>query len=295
MNLRAAKMKFGILMELTKPGISGLVLVSTSIGFYLGSKTAGGAEMGLYLMLLLGSALSAGGVAALNEYWERDLDAKMMRTKDRPLPSGRLTPREALLFAVGISSLGIAILTFAVHPGTGLLALLTLTTYIFVYTPLKRRTTWNTVIGALPGALPPLGGWLAATGELAPGAWALFLILFAWQIPHFLAIATIYRDDYRLGGMQMLPAMPNSSRATAAHIMVFSLILLVASMLPTYYNLTGPLYLTGAVILGMMLLGYAAAAARNQVAPQARKLMFASIVYLPALLAIMVADLEFFG
>ena len=294
MKLQAAKLKIGAFMELTKPGISAMVLVSTSIGYYLGSKTVGGMQTGLYLMLLLGSALSAGGVAALNEYWERNLDAKMMRTKTRPLPSGRLAPREALLFAVGISFLGIAILTWGVHPGTGLLALLTLMTYIFVYTPLKRITTWNTVIGALPGALPPLGGWLAATGELAPGAWALFLILFAWQIPHFLAIATIYREDYRLGGMKMLPSMPNGSRATAGHIMVFSLILLAASMLPAFYNLTGPVYLTGAVILGIIMLGYAAAAARNQVVPQARKLMFASIVYLPALLAIMVADLEFF-
>lgn len=295
MKLEAAKLKLTALYELTKPRIALLVLVSTSSGYYLGGKMAGSAQLGPYLLLLLGSALSAGGVAALNEYWERDLDAKMMRTKARPLPSGRLTPREALWFGVGISTLGIAMLTIWVHPGTGALALLTLITYIFVYTPLKRRTTWNTVIGSLPGALPPLGGWMAATGELAPGAWALFLILFAWQVPHFLAIATIYRDDYRLGGMLMLPSMPDGSRSTAGHIMLFSLLLLFASVLPALYNLTGIVYFWGALALGLMLLGYATAAARNQVAPQARKLMFASIIYLPALLALMVADLELFG
>ncbi len=287
--------KWGAFWELTKPGISMMVLVSTSIGYYLGSKSIGVSDGGLFLLLLAGSALSAAGVATLNEYIERHIDGRMRRTQRRPLPSGRLTAREALLFGTVVSVAGIGLLTLFVHPGTGLLALITLLTYIFVYTPLKRYTTWNTIVGAIPGALPPLGGWMAATGGLAPGAWALFTILFAWQIPHFLAIATIYRDDYRRGGLLMLPAVDDGERATAWHIVLFSLLTLGGSLAPALLNLTGAAYLLGALALGIMFLGYSVAAARDQAAGPARRLMFASIIYLPALLAVMVADLEIFG
>ena len=287
--------KLGAFWELTKPGITTMVLVSTSIGYYLGGKSIGAADGGLFLLLLAGSALSAAGVATLNEYVERGIDGRMRRTQRRPLPSGRLSAREALLFGVLVSVAGIGILTLFVHPGTGLLAFITLMTYIFVYTPLKRHTTWNTIIGAIPGALPPLGGWLAATGDLAPGAWALFVILFAWQIPHFLAIATIYRDDYRRGGLLTLPGVADGERATAWHIILFSLLTLGGSLMPVLLNLTGVAYLVGALVLGIMFLRYSVAAARDQVAGPARRLMFASIIYLPALLAVMVADLEIFG
>ena len=295
MNAKRWKEKLGAFWELTKPGITSMVLVSTSIGYYLGGKSIGAADGGLFLLLLAGSALSAAGVATLNEYVERHIDGRMRRTQRRPLPSGRLSAREALLFGVLVSVAGIGMLTLFVHPGTGLLAFITLVTYIFVYTPLKRHTTWNTIIGAIPGALPPLGGWLAATGELAPGAWALFVILFAWQIPHFLAIATIYRDDYRRGGLLMLPAVADGERATAWHIILFSLLTLGGSLMPVLLNLTGVAYLVGALVLGIMFLRYSVAAARDQVAGPARRLMFASIIYLPALLAVMVADLEIFG
>ena len=295
MNAKRWKEKLGAFWELTKPGITSMVLVSTSIGYYLGGKSIGAADGGLFLLLLAGSALSAAGVATLNEYVERHIDGRMRRTQRRPLPSGRLSAREALLFGVLVSAAGIGMLTLFVHPGTGLLAFITLVTYIFVYTPLKRHTTWNTIIGAIPGAMPPLGGWLAATGELAPGAWALFVILFAWQIPHFLAIATIYRDDYRRGGLLMLPAVADGERATAWHIILFSLLTLGGSLMPVLLNLTGVAYLVGALVLGIMFLRYSVAAARDQVAGPARRLMFASIIYLPALLAVMVADLEIFG
>ena len=295
MNAKRWKEKLGAFWELTKPGITSMVLVSTSIGYYLGGKSIGVADGGLFLLLLAGSALSAAGVATLNEYVERHIDGRMRRTQRRPLPSGRLSAPEALLFGVLVSAAGIGMLTLFVHPGTGLLAFITLVTYIFVYTPLKRHTTWNTIIGAIPGAMPPLGGWLAATGELAPGAWALFVILFAWQIPHFLAIATIYRDDYRRGGLLMLPAVADGERATAWHIILFSLLTLGGSLMPVLLNLTGVAYLVGALVLGIMFLRYSVAAARDQVAGPARRLMFASIIYLPALLAVMVADLEIFG
>lgn len=295
MRLATARNKAAAYWELTKPGIAFLVLISTSIGYYLGGKTMGGFDWAVFVPLIIGSSLAAGGVAALNEYYERALDARMHRTMNRPLPSGRLSPREALIFAVTISAAGIILLALKVHPGTGLLAFITLVAYIFIYTPLKQVTTWNTLIGAVPGALPPLGGWLAATGNLSAGAWALFIILFAWQIPHFLAIATLYRDDYPRAGMKMLPSMDESGVSTARHIVIFCLLALAGSIMPTALNLTGWPYLAGAFLLGLMFLKYGISAARSRGLPQARKLLFASIIYLPALLLAMVADLEFFG
>ena len=281
--------------ELTKPNITSMVLVSTALGFYLSSHATGiGWDGGQFLRLLLGAALTAGGVATLNEYWERDLDGRMRRTRSRPLPSGRLTATEALRFGVAISLLGLLILVLTVHPLTGLLAGITLLTYVGIYTPLKRRTTWNTIIGAVPGALPPLGGWVAASGSVAPGAWALFAILFAWQIPHFMAIATIYRADYARAGLKMLPAEDPTGRRTALMIVAFCLVLLIGSLTPTYLGITGWLYLAGAGLLGMALLAFGLLAAHRPGNRVARRLLFASIIYLPALLALMVVDLEMF-
>ncbi|MEE9161908.1 MAG: heme o synthase, partial [Candidatus Neomarinimicrobiota bacterium] len=243
--------------ELTKPTITGLVLVSTALGYYLSTKTGGaGWDPGQFLRLMLGAALTAGGVATLNEYLERHVDGNMRRTRGRPLPSGRIGAREALLFGLVISAAGLGILTLMVHPLTGLLAGITLVTYIGVYTPLKRHTAWNTVVGAIPGALPPLGGWVAASGTVSTGAWALFAILFFWQIPHFMAIAKIYKGDYAKAGMIMLPAIDPSGRRTARVITGSCAALLVGSLVPAYLGITGWAYFLGAGLLGLILLAY---------------------------------------
>ncbi|MEE9163098.1 MAG: heme o synthase [Candidatus Neomarinimicrobiota bacterium] len=281
--------------ELTKPTITGMVLVSTALGYYLSTKTTGaGWDPGLFLRLMLGAAFTAGGVATLNEYLERHIDGNMRRTRGRPLPSGRLGPREALLFGLGISVAGLGILTLTVHPLTGLLASITLVIYIGVYTPLKRHTAWNTAVGAVPGALPPIGGWVAASGTVPWGAWALFAILFFWQIPHFMAIARIYRVDYARAGMIMLPGIDPSGRRTARVITGSCAALLAGSLVPAYLGMTGWAYFFGAGLLGLILLAYGLSAGRRQGSGPARRLLFASILYLPALLAMMVVDLELF-
>lgn len=296
MSRAGLRRKLGAYWELTKPNISSMVLVSTSLGFYLGFRTTGmDWDGGQFLRLLLGAALTAGGVGSLNEYWERHSDALMRRTRTRPLPSGRLTAAEALRFGLAISLLGLVILSLTVHPLTGLLAGITLLTYVGIYTPLKKRTAWNTLVGAVPGALPPLGGWVAASGSVAPGAWALFAILFAWQIPHFMAIATIYRADYARAGIRMLPTVDPSGRRTALTIVAFCVLLLLGSLAPTYLGITGWLYLSGAGLLGSVLLAFGFLAARRLGNHDARRLLFASIIYLPALLALMVVDIELFS
>ena len=282
-------------LELTKPTITGMVLVSTALGYYLSTKTGGfGWDLGQFLRLMLGAALTAGGVATLNEYLERGVDGIMRRTQGRPLPSGRLGPREALLFGIGIAAAGLGILILAVHPLTGLLAGITLLTYIGVYTPLKKHTAWNTLVGAVPGALPPLGGWVAASGTVSSGAWALFAILFFWQIPHFMAIAKIYQADYARAGMIMLPAIDPSGQRTARVVTASCAALLAGSLVPAYLGITGWAYFMGAGLLGLVLLAYGLSAARQQGKGPARRLLFASIIYLPALLAMMVVDLELF-
>ncbi len=295
MSARRIRAKLGAFWELTKPNITMMVLVSTSLGYYMAAKSTGaGWDSWQFLRLMIGSALSSGGVASLNEYWERRNDHRMRRTRHRPLPSGRLAPWEALFFGVTISVVGVTILGRTVHPLTGLLAAFTLFTYIFIYTPLKTRTTWNTIIGAVPGALPPVGGWIAASGQFTAGAGVLFAILFSWQIPHFLAIAKIYRVDYGRGGLRMLPTVDPTGRAVARHIIGFSIALLLGSLVPTYLGLTSWPYLVGAGLLGVGFLGFGIEAARHTGTLHARRLLWASIIYLPVLLALMVADMELF-
>ena len=281
--------------ELTKPNIAAMVLVTTALGFYMSTRSAGGAwEGGRFLLLMIGAALTAGGVGSLNEFWERESDGQMRRTRGRPLPSGRLAAGEALRFGLAISALGLVILALWVHPVTALLAGITLVSYILVYTPLKKRTAWNTLVGAVPGALPPLGGWVAATGEVSPGAWALFAILFFWQIPHFMSIATIYRTDYARAGMKMLPGADPTGRRTALAIILFSVALVIGSLVPTYLGISGWPYLAGAAVLGMGFLVIGLQAARHGGNDRAHRLLMASIIYLPALLVLMVIDLELF-
>jgi heme o synthase len=239
---------------------------------------------------MLGTALVAAGASALNQLLEREHDAKMERTEDRPLPSGRLQPGTVLLFGGISAGLGLLYLSLAVNPLTSLLGAATLGSYLFIYTPLKRVTTLNTVVGAIPGALPPLMGWAAARGEISSGGWALFAILFFWQLPHFLAIAWIYREQYERAGFVMLPVVDPSGERTGRQAVSHTLGLLPFSLCPFVFHLAGPTYLAGAVVLGAAYLWFAIQFSRQLSLTAARRLFFMSITYLPLLLGLMVLD-----
>jgi protoheme IX farnesyltransferase len=274
--------------ELTKPGITRLVLLTTATGFYLGSR--GGVDLLLLGHTLLGTGLVAGGTNALNQYWERDVDARMRRTRRRPLPSGRLAPGQALLFAVAISMLGIVYLGLAVNVRAAAVVTVSLVSYIFLYTPLKKRTTLATLVGAVPGALPMLAGWVAAGGPVGVRAWTLFAILFLWQLPHFLALAWVYREDYRRGGLASLDRADPDGRTTGRQALLYTLALVGVSLLPTLLGLTGAVYLLAAVALGLGFLMCGAGLALACTERRAGRLFMASIAYLPLLLAFMVVD-----
>ncbi len=281
-------MRLSDLIELTKPRITGLVLVTTAVGFYLGS--VGALDLSTLLHALLGTAMLAAGTNALNQYAERDADAQMKRTAVRPLPSGRLSPKAALSFSVGISAGGALYLAAAVNPLTALLGIVALASYIFVYTPLKRRTSLCTVVGAVPGAIPVLMGWTAARGSLDVLAWVLFAIVFLWQLPHFLAIAWMYRADYARAGFPMLPVLDPEGTSTGRQVILYSLALLPVSLLTTVLDLTGALYFFGALTLGLAFVGLGLRLAVAPTGADARRLFLASVVYLPALLILMVVD-----
>lgn len=275
-------------VELTKPRVTALILMSTLVGFYLGSP----AEINFLLLFhtLLGTALVAGGTAALNQFWEREPDGKMLRTKDRPLPAGRMEPWKALSFGLVFSVAGIFYLIAMVSSLTALLAGLTLATYLFLYTPLKKRTPLCTLVGAFPGAIPPLIGWVAASGDFTLGAGILYLILFLWQFPHFLSIAWLYREDYARAGIMMLPVVEPDGKATGRQILVYCAILLPASLLPSLVGEMGWIYFGGTCALSaaFLLYGIRAATARTKV--QARRLLQASVVYLPLVYGLMMID-----
>ncbi|MGH9748336.1 MAG: heme o synthase, partial [Candidatus Polarisedimenticolia bacterium] len=274
-------------LELTKPRVTTLVLVTTAVGFHV----AGGmARAGRLLDVLLGTLLVAAGTSALNQWAERDADARMLRTRGRPLPAGRLSPRRALLFAAGISILGLAILALRVNGLSALLAAATLASYIGVYTPLKRRTSLATLVGAVPGALPPLIGWTAATGSIDLGGILLFAILFVWQLPHSLAIALLYRDDYARGGFRLLPVVDPEGGATGRRILANAFVLLPVSLAPSVLGIAGTAYFAGALILGLGLLGCTIPVVRLGTARAARRVLLASVVYLPALLGLLSLD-----
>ena len=274
-------------LELTKPRITFLVVLTAAAGFCLASDRID--FLGL-LNMALGVALLSSGISTLNQYMERDLDGLMRRTQDRPLPSGRLTSREALLFGIALSSIAIAYLAIAVNPLTAVLGVATLAGYLFIYTPLKTRTTLSTVLGAFPGAMPPFIGWVAARGEVTVEAWVLFAILFLWQFPHFLAIAWMYRDDYARAGIKMLPVVEPEGRVTGQQIVVYTLLLIPVSLLPVLVNLAGSVYLVGALLIGVVFLYYSTRAALVRTTWQARKLLLASVLYLPILFALMVIN-----
>ena len=275
-------------LELTKPGVTFMVIVSTLGGFYLGANSS--LDFMLLFHTLLGTWLVAGGTNALNQLIEYKIDATMKRTKNRPLPAGRLAPSQVKIFALLISVTGIVYLLILVNLLTGLLAAITLTSYVFIYTPLKRRTHISTLIGAVPGALPAMGGWTAIRNEISIEAWVLFAILFFWQLPHFLAIACIYRDDYERGGFKVLPVIDKSGISTSRHIIGNCLALLSVSLLPTILGLTGAIYFTGALVIGVIFLAYGIKTAVKKSNRYAKQLLHASIIYLPVLYALMFAD-----
>lgn len=273
---------------LTKPRIVAFVCLSTLVGFVLGS--AGPVNLELLLHALIGTAMASGGTAALNQFLERDLDARMTRTAGRPLPAGRLGVEEAHCFGVLLSASGIFYLGMSVNWATGLAAALTLAIYLFLYTPLKLRTPLNTAVGAVAGALPPVGGWVAATGSLSPGAWALFAILFLWQFPHVLAIGWLYREDYARGGYRMVSVLDPDGRRTGRQVASTSLILLPCSLLPTFLGMTGLFYFCASLLLGLGFLGFGLYFWQARTPRSARLLMLASLVYLPALWLLMISD-----
>ncbi len=275
-------------VELTKPRVVTMVLVTTVVGFYLGSPHA---TVGwLLAATLVGTALAAGGTLALNQYLERDADAQMERTRSRPLPSGRLDPLDALIFGAALTAAGLLVLAFAVNPLSGIVTATTVVTYLALYTPMKRRTPFCSVVGAIPGALPPVTGWVAAAGGLGPGACALFAILFLWQLPHSLAIAQLYAADYARAGFRLLPIVDRDGRSTDRQIVVNCVALLTAGLVPTLLGVAGVRYFGIALLLGLGFLGVAVAAAVRPSTAGARRVMLASLVYLPVLLAAMAWD-----
>jgi protoheme IX farnesyltransferase len=286
--------------ELTKPRITLMVVITALVGFKMSAMTMGGqvvtasgaayGSMLLLLNALIGVGLVAAGASALNQLMERDIDRRMRRTANRPLPAGRLAPEQALVFGSALVVGGVVWLAAAVNLLTAGLAAFTAASYLLLYTPLKQHTSLSTLVGAVPGAMPPVLGWTAASGSIGGGAWALFAILFVWQLPHFLAIAWLYRDDYARGGLPMLPVIDADGHLTSRHIAVTSACLLPISLAPTLLGLTGMVYFAGAALLGVVMLGLGIRLAGTRLATHARQLFLASLVYLPVLLALMVAD-----
>jgi len=275
-------------LNLTKPRITLMVVLSALAGFALGTDSP--VDWGKLLHFTLGIAVLSSGIGALNQYWERDLDKLMDRTRIRPLPRGLIRPSHALLFGTLLIVAAELYLARCVNPLTALWGLVALGSYLFIYTPLKTRTHWCTFIGAIPGALPPLLGWAAATNRVGIEALSLFAIMFLWQFPHFHAIATMYREDYARAGIRMLPVVEADGRATARQIVLYSLALLPVSLLPTALHFSGWIYFGGALVLGGWFLRVSIRTARSKSREESRRLLKASVLYLPLLLALMVLN-----
>lgn len=274
--------------ELTKPRIVLMVLVTAFVGFYIGSEKI--PDYPRLLQLLLGTALAAGGTLALNQFLERDTDAMMERTRRRPLPDGRVQPREAVWFGTGVTIAGLVYLALAVNVASAWVTASITLSYLFLYTPLKRRSSLCMLVGAVPGALPPVIGWVAARGELQVDAWVLFAIMFLWQVPHTLAIARLYRDDFAKAGIQFLPVLDRDGSSTHRQIISHCAALLAVSLLPTLLGIAGAIYFMVAFVLGAGFLASGISLAVESTMSGARRLLFASLIYLPVLLLVMALD-----
>jgi protoheme IX farnesyltransferase len=275
-------------LDLTKPRITVLILICTAVGYFFGSPNS--FHLAQFVHVLLGTALMASGTAALNQWYEADSDAKMRRTSKRPIPAGRIKRIDGLLFGALLSVAGFTDLWFGTNALAAALGLFTLATYIFLYTPLKRCSAVCTTVGALPGAMPPLIGYAAASGGLDARALALFLILFVWQFPHFYAIAWMYREDYGRGGIRMLPVIEPDGESTARRIVACSILLIPISLVPRLLSMTGSIYPAAAIAAGLGLLYFGARLDRERTLARARHVLIASVLYLPLVLALMVID-----
>ncbi len=296
-SVAATGSRFTDFLALTKPRLNSLVVVTAGVGYVLGAASLPanlGAVRAFDLMILLhtviGSALVAGAAAALNQLAERDIDEAMERTRRRPIPSARVQPAEARLFASVLAGVGIVQLTLAANVLAALLAVTTLVTYVWVYTPLKRRTHWATLVGAIPGALPPVIGWAAARGSVNTAGWVIFSIVFLWQLPHFHALSWMYREDFRRGNLPLLAVIDTDGRRTARHALGFAILLVPVSALPIFVGLGGQLYLVPTVILGMVFVTLSARFAAERTHARARALFVGSLVYLPLLWGLLVFD-----
>ena len=284
----SAKARAGAYVELTKPRITTLIVLTSAAGFAMGS--VGGVNYVGLAHAMIGIALLSSGIATLNQFMERDLDGLMRRTADRPLPSHRLFPFEALWFGVTLTALAEGYLALFVNVLTALLGLTVIAGYLFVYTPLKTRTTLSTALGAFPGAMPPLMGWTAARGKIDVAAWVLFAILFLWQFPHFLAIAWMYREDYGRAGIRMLPVVEPDGRVTGQQIIAYATMLVPVSLLPAILGISGRIYLFVALLLSLLFLASSIRAALSKSNQHARQLLLASVIYLPLLFGVMVLN-----
>ena len=277
--LATAPNRFADFLALTKPRLNSLVVATAGVGYYLGA--AGGPDLAVALHVLVGSALVAGGAAAFNQVAERDLDEVMQRTRLRPMAAGRITPLEGRLFAVTLSVAGLVELALRVNAMTAAVALATLVSYAAVYTPLKRRTPWATLVGAVPGALPPVIGWTAARGALTAEAWILFGIVFLWQLPHFHALSWLYRDDFARAGLPLVATRDPDGRQTALQALLFAAALVPLSLMPTLVGMTGPHHVAVAGVLGALFLTLAVRFLMQRSEARARALFLGSLVYLP--------------
>jgi len=280
--------KLAAYYELTKPRIAFLLVLTSAAGFYLGSN--GGFDAVRFANAMISIALLAFGVSTLNQYLERDIDPLMERTAKRPLPTQRLAPIEALIFGILLCVAAEVYLFVAINTLTGVLGLIVIVGYVLLYTPLKTRTSASTAIGAIPGAMPPLMGWTAAANDITLGAWAMFVTQFLWQFPHFLAIAWMYRDQYAKAGILMLPVVEPSGRITGRQIVLFTMMLVPVSFAPFFLGFAGIIYLIAASILGSVFLWSSISAARSKTNESARRLLYASVIYLPLLFLILVLD-----
>jgi protoheme IX farnesyltransferase len=284
-NLRERALAY---LELTKPRIAILLVLSSAAGFYMASST--GFEPLLFIHSMVSITLLAFGVSTLNQYIERNIDPMMERTAERPLPTGRVTPNEALVFGIVQCVVAEMYLLLMVNALTALLGLVVIVGYVLLYTPMKTRTSLSTVVGAIPGAMPPLMGWTAASNNITVVAWALFASQFLWQFPHFLSIAWLYRKQYANAGIMMLPVVEPSGKLTGRQIVLFSIMLLPISLAPYFFQVAGLMFLVGASLLGIWFLWASIQAARTRSDEMARKLLLVSVIYLPLFFLLMVVD-----